>query len=267
VSLEARNLYVRLAGRLVLRGVTLRARPGELTVILGPNGAGKTTLLKTLACILTPLQGSVTLDGRDVCEMSMRERARLISYVPSVLPEPGLGQLTAEFVAASRYPLHRGLVLGPTREDLEEAVKVLAELSGENIAWRPLALTSSGERQKAIIAHGLARKPKVLLVDEPTSFLDLSARLLLYTKLLEEAHRGTIVVAATHDMILAALYASRVILLRDGRVFAEGRPEDVLTEDILEKLYGIHVKLVNVDGKRIPIPVAAVSLRRSLPVQ
>jgi iron complex transport system ATP-binding protein len=260
LNLEAVDVHVALSGKPVLRGVTFTARPGELTVVLGPNGAGKTTLLKTLACLLKPERGMVRLGGRSLCSMPAGERARLVSYIPSVLPEPGLGQLTAEFVAAGRYPLHHGLTLGPTREDIAEAVKLLAELSGENIAWRPLQETSSGERQKALIAHGLARRPRVLLVDEPTSFLDLAGRLLLYSKLLEEASRGAVVVAATHDMILASLYASRIILLKDGKIFADGRPEDVLSEDVLEKLYGVRVKLVEIDGKPIPIPVATLKL-------
>ena len=255
--LEARGLHVVLGGREVLRGVTVEARAGELTVVLGPNGSGKTTLLRTLAGLLRPSRGAVLLDGEPVHSMSPRRRARLIAYIPSELPEPGLGQLVAEFVAAGLYPLRRGLTARPSTGDLRLAVRALSELGGGGIAWQKLQATSSGERQRALIAHGLVRRPRVIVADEPTSFLDLAGRMLLYSRLLEEAHRGAVVVAATHDMILAALYATKLILLRDGQVLAEGRPEEVLSEDILERLYGVKVRLVEVDGRPIPIPVAA----------
>ena len=255
-GLRVDRVYVRLNGTVVLEDVSFEAPPGRLTVILGPNGAGKTTLLRVAAGLLRPERGEVLLDGRPVHSMRARERARLIAYIPAELPEPGLGQRVVEFVAASRYPLHHGLNLRPQPADYREALRALREIGADGIAWRPVSRVSSGEKQRAVIAHGLARHARLVLADEPTSFLDLSGRLRLYTLLRREASRGGIVVAATHDMLLAGLYADKLVLMESGRVVAEGNPWEVLREELLKRVFHVEVRVMRVDGRPVPVPVA-----------
>jgi len=254
--LRALGVYAERGGSPVLQGVTLEAPPGEVTVVLGPNGAGKTTLLQVLGGLHRPSRGRVLLGDLDVHALAARDRARLIAYVPAVLEAPGLGQTVEEFVAASRYPLHRGLGLGPGRGDLEEAQRQLSRVEADRLAGRRLSALSSGEKQRALLAHALARGARVLLVDEPTSFLDMRGKLLVYKLLREEARRGRVVVAATHDMLLAGLYADRVVLLSEGRVAAQGVPAEVLNPGLLEKVFHVKVELVELEGRVLPIPVS-----------
>ncbi|KSW12086.1 hypothetical protein CF15_04745 [Pyrodictium occultum] len=254
-GLRALDIRVELGGATILDGVSLEARPGLVTVVLGPNGAGKTTLLKTVAGLLEPSRGRVLLDGVEVHRLPPRERARRLAYIPAFLEAPGLGQSVEEFVAASRYPLRRSLALGPSERDLAEARRQLARVEAAGLAARRLAALSSGERQRALLAHALARGARALLADEPTSFLDLRGRLLTYKLLVEEARRGRIVVAATHDMVLAGLYADRVAVLHRGRVVAAGGPGEVLEPGLLEEVFGVRVEMARVAGRSVPVPV------------
>jgi iron complex transport system ATP-binding protein len=245
----------------VIRDVGFSAEPGELLVVLGPNGAGKTTLLRTIAGLHKPLSGKVLLRGTDVYEMNPRDRAKHIAYVPSALPSPGLGQSVAEFVAAGLYPARSGLALGPSRGDLEKAEKLLGKLGIGGLASRPLYATSSGERQRAQLAHALIRGPEVLVVDEPTSFQDMYGRVLMYSVLREYAESGRLVIVATHDMVLAALYATRILLLDKGRVVGDGDPGEVLARDVLERVFNVEIVFAEIGGRRIPVPVAPKARR------
>ena len=255
MTLQATGVTVKLQGYRVLSRVSLEAEPGKVTVILGPNGAGKTTLLRVLAGLLAPQEGNVLLGGRDIYSLSPRERARLIAYMPPELPAPGLGQSVVEYVAASRYPARSGLALGPSKEDIRDAHRALRLLQVEGLAWRALSATSSGERQRAQLAHVLLRGARALVVDEPTSFQDLRGRLLVYTLLEAQAAKGRIVIIATHDMTLASLYADHVIVLSSGRKVAEGSPEKVLEPNLLSRVFGVEVAMADIDGRSVPIPV------------
>ncbi|ALL01505.1 ABC-type cobalamin/Fe3+-siderophores transport systems, ATPase components [Pyrodictium delaneyi] len=254
-ELKALGVYARHGSKVVLEDVTMEARPGAVTVVLGPNGAGKTTLLRVLAGLHVPAQGRVFIGNRDVYKLPRMERARLIAYVPAVLESPGLGQTVEEFVAASRYPLHPGPRLGPQPGDLEEAQRQLRRVEAEKLAQQSLGKLSSGEKQRTLLAHALARDADVLLVDEPTSFLDLRGRLLVYKLLHEEARRGRVVVAATHDMMLAGLYADQVVLLSQGRIVAQGPPKDILHPRLLERVFQVKVEMTRLGDKHIPVPV------------
>ena len=258
MTLQAIGLYAGIGGRDIIRGVSLEAKPGLVTVILGPNGAGKTTLLRVLAGLLRPREGRVLLEGEDVYSMPPRLRAKRIAYMPPELPAPGLGQSVAEFVAASRYPYRRGLALGPSERDLEDAISLLRVLEIEELSERPLGATSSGEKQRAQIAHVLLRDAHVLVVDEPTSFQDLRGRLLIYTMLSAQAAKGRVVLIATHDMTLASLYADYIIVLDRGVKVAEGTPDEVLEARLLSKVFGVEVTMARIDGRDVPIPVRPV---------
>jgi iron complex transport system ATP-binding protein len=248
-GLVVRGLRVWRGGRLVVRGASFRAPAGVVTAVIGPNGAGKSSLLMGLAG-LAPARGEVLLGGVELLGLPPGERARLLSYAsPDPLPR-GLGQRVWEFVAASLYPVSPpGLGLPPGGR--EAALRVLRLLGAEGLAdWRLLE-TSSGEAQRALVAHALARGAPVVVLDEPTSFQDIRGRLLVYRSLARYAEeRGAVVLVATHDFVLAALHAGHVVAVEGGRVVAEGASGEVLQPELLERLYGVKVA-----ERPVPVPV------------
>lgn len=205
-------------GPAVLTGVTLDARPGELTALLGPNGAGKSTLLRTVAGLLPTVSGTVTLDGADLLALSPAARARRVAVVLTERVDPGL--LTAwELVALGRHPHTgpRGTLRPADRAAVDDA---LAAVRASAFADRRVGRLSDGERQRVLVARALAQAPDLLLLDEPTAFLDAPSRVSVTGLLRRLAReRGIVVVVSTHDVELALRVADRVWLLdRDGGV-------------------------------------------------
>ncbi len=254
-GLVARGVSGGYGARVVVRGVSLRAAPGRVTAVVGPNGSGKTTLLRLLAGLLEPLEGVVEACGRRLAGLDPRSRARLVAYVPAAAPR-GLGQLVEEYVAAGRYPLWGGLRSTPREEDLEAARGALSRLEALGLAHRRVGELSSGEAQRASLAHGVARGAPVLLVDEPTSFQDVRGRLLVYRALRGEAGRGAVVVVATHDFVLAGLYADHVVVVSGGRVVAQGAPGEALTPSVVGEVFRVRAEWVEAPGLgRLLVPV------------
>ncbi len=222
----------------VLKNVGFTAERGELLAIIGPNGAGKSTLLKAMVGILTPT-GKVRLDGRDLIRMKPRERARLITYVPqSSFPE--FAFTIEEFVEMGAYA---------TRGNVESALKRVGLWERRR---KPVTNLSGGEYQLALIARALAQGSEVILLDEPTSHLDINHALDVM-ELLRELREEKIVIAVLHDLNLALSYADRLILLNRGEKRWEGKP-DALEADVLEDVYGVKVRIETVDGSRVVIP-------------
>ena len=224
--------------REVLRNVEFTAERGELFAVIGPNGAGKSTLLKAMVGILEP-EGSVRLDGRDVLSMKPRERAKLITYVPqSSFPE--FAFTIEEFVEMGAYA---------TRGDVEGALRHVGLWERRN---EPVTSLSGGEYQLALIARALAQGSEVILLDEPTSHLDINHALTIM-ELLNGMKSGKIVIAVLHDLNLALRYADRLMLLHSGRKHWEGKPGE-LRPETLEEVYGVKVKIAGVDGHRVVVP-------------
>jgi len=221
---------------IAIRNVSLVMASGELTCLLGPNGAGKTTLLRALAGLLRPSAGAVELDGVPLAAMTARVRARRIAYVPQVSPD-GLPLTVREMVALGRQPhlVGRFHAAAADRMAVEDA---LAALGLTALADRPCSALSGGEWRRMLIAQGLAQEPEVLLLDEPTAFLDPPARyqVLAHVRVLA-AGRGLIAVAALHDVFLARVHADCAVLLREGCVVAGGPPAAVLDPAHLSELY------------------------------
>jgi iron complex transport system ATP-binding protein len=230
------------SGPTVLHSVDAHVEPGEVVALIGPNGAGKSSLLRVAAGVLRPSAGRVLLDGADVAELSARQRARRIAVVPQEGPVPN-GLLVPEMVALGRTPYVR-MLLGPTASDRRAVDWAIAVAGVEALADRFVDELSGGERQRVILARALAQEPRLLLLDEPTANLDLHhqvAMLELVRGLTRE--RGLAVVAAVHDLQLAALYCDRVVMLSEGRVVSQGPPEAVLTPPLLEKTFRQRVVL------------------------
>lgn len=224
----------------VLEGVTFQARPGELIGIVGPNGSGKTTLVKALSRALRPLSGQVMLDGRDIWSLSAQAFARKVAVVPQDITV--LFDLTVlEMTMLGRHP-HLGRLRLENSRDEDLALRCLAQVGADHLATRPVGQISGGERQRVIIARALAQEPSVLLLDEPTSSLDISHQsqtLSLVSSLADE--RGLAVVAVLHDLNLAAAWCQKLVALQDGRIAAEGAPVEVLTEANLARIWQTHM--------------------------
>ncbi|QEL21043.1 ABC transporter ATP-binding protein [Limnoglobus roseus] len=235
-NLTADEITAGYPDRPVLAAVTLAVRAGEFMALIGPNGAGKTTLLRSLGRQLRPARGTVALDGVAVWDRSPGWTAQRIALALQG-GERDRPLTVAEVVSLGRAP-HRGWVL-PFRAEDRHAVEVaLARAGLADFAERRVTELSAGEAQRVGLARALAQEPAVLLVDEPTSHLDLRFQGEVLDQLRRLARDGLAVVAALHDLNLAALWADRVVLLAAGRVVAVGTPDEVLKADALSAAYG-----------------------------
>ena len=229
----------------VLNNLTFDMAPGEIVGVIGPNGSGKTSLLKILAKLMRPLEGSVRLFGEPLETMTQREVARVVALVPQESQQ--IFPFTiAETVLMGRFPHRRsnsgfGRLVGIGWEepgDLSLAQQAMEDADVVHLASRSIRDVSGGERQRVMIARALAQQPQVLLLDEPTAFLDLHHQLdicRILRRLNEE--RGLTVVLVSHDLNLASQYCDRLMLLHEGRIFRMGSPNDVICPEILEAVY------------------------------
>jgi iron complex transport system ATP-binding protein len=223
----------------VLREVNLEVRASEVLALLGPNGAGKTTLLRVLAGVLRPRAGTV---------MAPQPRARHVAYLSQSEPLPS--EFTAlEVVRLGRLP-HGGLWGRETAADRTAVRRALERTASVELADRPLGELSGGERQRVALARALAQDPKVLLLDEPTNHLDLAHQESLLASLRAEASEGLAVVLVVHDLNLAAR-ADRCVILQEGRVVADGPPEEALRPSLLSEVYGVNLAALPGPGGRL----------------
>ena len=240
--LNARNISVRFGDRDVLRDVSLTATAGEIVALLGPNGAGKTTLLRTLNGTVAVQHGEILFDGSPLGSRSRREIAKSIAVVAQE-NETKFPITVLEFVLAARFA--HGAAFGwETPEDIGAAERSLRACDLERYGGRLMNELSGGERQRVVLARALAAETRVLLLDEPTANLDLAHQALMF-RLVRDRCRSceTTAVVITHDLNLAAGFADRVVLLKDGSVVASGPPEDVLTEGNVRHVYDVNVLL------------------------
>jgi iron complex transport system ATP-binding protein len=245
--LSARDLSFAYHGgedsREVFTGVSLELAAGELVALAGPNGAGKTTLLKVLSGVLPPQSGEVRLDGRPLGAFSPKEIARQIAFVGQELAAD-FSFTVEELVLLGRSP-HLGTMAVETQRDFGIAREAMRSTGVEALADRAIDEISGGERQRAFLAMALAQEPRVLLLDEPASHLDLAHEIAFFDLLAAlVASKQLAVLVAGHDLNIAADYASRLAVLAGGRLVADGPPEDVLTEDLLVKHWGARAMVV-----------------------
>ncbi|MEM9974202.1 MAG: ABC transporter ATP-binding protein [Pseudomonadota bacterium] len=241
MSLEIRGITAGYRGHAVLHRVSAAALAhGSFTALIGPNASGKSTLLKAIAGLIQPSAGSVILDGSDLAEIGRRQRAQRVAYMPQAY---GCNALLTVFESVLLALKQTGgwRVRG---ENLERVAKTLARLDLAHLADRGIAELSGGQAQMVAVAQTLVRGPKVILLDEPTSALDLHHQLSILTSVRAEAVAAApIVVAALHDLNLAAKFCDRLIVLGGGRIVADGAPEDVLARDIIGETYRVRADL------------------------
>src|SRR5919108_3797332 len=240
-AIETQNLSFAYGERCVLNGVSARIEKGEMVGLLGPNGSGKTTLLKIISGVL-PASDNVKIDDRKIGSYNRRELSRLFAVVPQ---EHAINfpYTVTEVVLMGRASHHSSLALeGET--DLEVARQSMEMTATLALADRYLHELSGGEKQRVVIARALAQEPEILLLDEPSAFLDLrhQVHILELMRRLNRERQLTII-AAMHDLNLAALFFPRLLMLSDGRVHRDGSPAEVLTEETITEVYGIRVKV------------------------
>ncbi len=240
--LEARSLSHRygVSAPEVLRDVTFTIERGELAGIVGPNGAGKSTLLGLLAGFAKPSAGEIALLGRPLGQWRRLDLARKVAYVPQAVP-PDVTFTALEVALAGRHP-HVGWLGFESANDLAVARRALARLDAARLEDRRLCELSGGEQARVLVARALAQEPELLLLDEPTAFLDVGHRLDLYDRLREENRdRGLTVLVVTHDLNLASEYCGRLLLLDRGALVADGAPSAVLTAERISEVYACRV--------------------------
>jgi len=246
------NLLVDVDGHRLLDNVSLHVDAGEWVCILGPNGAGKTTLLHSIAG-LVKTRGRIEIDGRPFHSVHARDRARSVALVPQVpIVPPGVRVI--DYVLLGRTP-HIALLASAARGDVAAAWDALEALDLADLAGRAVDSLSGGERQRALIARALAQDAPIILLDEPTTSLDIGHQqdvLDLVDRL--RHYRRLTVLSTMHELTLAGQYADRLVLVRDGRVVHEGVPDDVLTTENLARYYGARVVVVEGPHGRVVVP-------------
>jgi iron complex transport system ATP-binding protein len=241
--LEGHKLTIGYPDRVVGAGLDVNLERGEVLALLGPNGGGKTTLLKTLLGLLAPKAGEVRLDGATLASRSIRERARLIAYVPQT--HVATFAFSVQAVVLMGRTAHGDLFARPTAKDRQVAATMLDRLGIAELAERPYTMISGGERQLVLLARALAQEPRFIVLDEPTASLDFGNQGKVMGEIRKLAASGHGVLFTTHDPNHAMRAADRAYLLRDGARIGEGPTGAVLTRDQLEALYGAPVDLIS----------------------
>lgn len=240
--LEIENLHAGYDRAERLHGVSARFRPGTLTAIIGPNGCGKTTLLKCAAGLLKPWSGEIRLDGENYARMEPREVARRAAYMPQSRVAPGIS--VRRLAEHGRYPYLRfGHDL--SAEDRRIVSEALRRAGMEDKSASAVSRLSGGERQRAYIAMMLAQEAKLLLLDEPTTYLDPAAQFMVMELLSALAREGRAVAAVLHDLPLAMRYADRVLLMRGGEIALDGTPEELFRSGLLDEVFGIRARKID----------------------
>jgi iron complex transport system ATP-binding protein len=250
--LKVERLSFGYGKRLVLQGVELELNKGEILVLLGPNGCGKTTLLKCINRILKPMNGVVFIEGKNYFEMSEKEIARSIGYVPQD-HKPPFPYRVLDFVLLGRSP-YLGIFSSPGEEDRMIALESLRAVGIEHFADRAYTELSGGERQLVLLARALATSSKILLLDEPTAHLDFrNTHRVLSTirKIVKE--RTLSAVMTLHDPNLAYRYADRIALVGNRMILRIGSPSEIITEELLREVYGVDVRVLNLDGLKFAV--------------
>ena len=240
-AFSASDVSVRIAGNTIVDEVSIAGERGRVLGIIGPNGAGKTTILKVLAGLHKPSAGSVTIGGTRIDKMPASTRSTRVAYVPQ---STGLHPFTAlEMVLMGRYPHLRRFQI-EAEDDAGIAISAMKRMHVEQFQDRRVDTLSGGERQRVLLARALAQQGDVLFVDEPISSLDIKHQLMSLQVLKDEAIKREVAVCAVlHDLNMAARYCDQLVLMSNGRVVANGEPENVITEESIHSVFGVHARV------------------------
>ena len=260
--LEAQHLSLGYRDRSVIEELDLRIPPGEITVIVGANACGKSTLLRSLSRLLAPREGQVLLDGKQVHQMPAKELARTLGLLPQspIAPE---GITVADLVGRGRHP-HQKVFSRWTAKDEEAVAAALEATNTLDLAERAVDELSGGQRQRVWIAMALAQQTELLLLDEPTTFLDVSHQVEVLDLLTDlNQSSGTTIVMVLHDLNLAARYADHLVAIAEGTVHQSGTPEEVLTAEMVQSVFGIASQIIEdpTSGRPLMLPLGRHRVR------
>ncbi|WP_103530358.1 ABC transporter ATP-binding protein [Streptomyces sp. SM11] len=259
--LAARGITVGYGDRTVIDQLDVAVPPGVITTIIGPNGCGKSTLLRTLTRLLKPAGGTVVLDGEDIGRLRTRDVAKKLGLLPQapVAPE---GLTVADLVARGRHP-HQSWLRQWSSDDVDVVRRALAMTGVADLADRPVDSLSGGQRQRVWISMTLAQGTDLLLLDEPTTYLDL-AHAIDVLDLVDDLHEsGRTVVMVLHDLNLATRYSDNLVVMRAGAVLAQGHPRDVITAELLYEAFGLRAKVIDdpVGDRPLIVPIGRAHVR------
>lgn len=255
-SLAAEGVTLGYGDRTIVDSLDLRVPAGRVTTIVGANACGKSTLLKAMARLLTPSSGQVLLDGKAIHRLPTKQVARVLGLLPQSPIAPD-GIAVSDLVSRGRHP-HQGALSRWTSADDAAVARALEATDVTHLADRPVDELSGGQRQRVWIAMALAQETDVLLLDEPTTFLDISHQIDVLDLLTDlNRERGTTVAMVLHDLNLAARYADHLVAMAQGQVIAAGDPGDVLTEDTVRRVFGLDSRVVPdpLTGRPMVIPI------------
>ena len=256
-QLAAEKLSLGYGPRDIVSDLTVNIPPGKITIVIGANACGKSTLLKGLGRLLAPRSGAVYLDGRSISELPTREVARLVGILPQSPTAPE-SITVADLVGRGRYP-HQGWLRTWTTQDTEAVATALELTDTLEFAERSVDELSGGQRQRVWIAMALAQATDVLLLDEPTTFLDINHQIEVLD-LLSDLNRGSgkTIVIVLHDLNMAARYADQIIAMKAGAIIAQGAPQEVVTSEIVEQVFGLEARIIEdpVSGTPLVLPVS-----------
>ena len=261
-TLRVEDLTLRYGDRTVIEGLDLSVLPGRVTSIVGANASGKSTLLRSMSRLLTPRSGQVLLDGEQVHRMPAKQLARTLGLLPQspITPE---GITVADLVGRGRHP-HQGIFSRWSAADDEAVAAALDTTRSAELADRPVDELSGGQRQRVWIAMALAQDTDVLLLDEPTTFLDVSHQVEVLDLLTDlNSARGITIVMVLHDLNLAARYSDQLVMISAGAVRASGPPAEVLTEEGVQEVFGLTSRVIDdpVSGLPLVLPIGRHRVR------
>ncbi|SNS56833.1 iron complex transport system ATP-binding protein [Micrococcales bacterium KH10] len=255
-SLTAEQITLAYGDRVVVADLDLTITPGAVTAIVGANGCGKSTVLRAIARLLPPRSGRVLLDGKLIHHMPSREVARTVGLLPQspIAPE---GIVVSDLVGRGRHP-HQGLFSPWSKEDDQAVSEALIATGTLDLADRAVDELSGGQRQRVWIAMALAQQTDILLLDEPTTFLDVAHQIEVLDLLADLKHNhGKTVVMVLHDLNLAARYADVLVAVRDGQIHSSGKPSEVMTEQAVADIFGLQCQVIDdpVSGQPLVVPI------------
>lgn len=251
--IDIQNLSFSYNGKPFIENLNFSLADGTLTALIGENGSGKSTLLKLLTGNEKLSNGIIWADGKNTKKLSRRDRAKHISYFPQSRPVPDMQAL--DVVLMGRYPYMHGKFLIPEQERLF-CLKMMQKMEIAHFAERNMQTLSFGERQKVYLVMQMVQNTPNLLLDEPTNFLDISAKFAMLAALTEMKMQGKCILCVLHDISLAMQYADRIIVMKNGNVFADGTPETLYQNGSIAKAFGVTIRRSEQDGKNIYVILA-----------
>jgi len=259
LNLIVKDLEFCYTSRTILNKISLELHPREMLGVIGPNGSGKSTLIQCIDGLLKPKTGSILLDGNDLKNISRKEMAKKVGYVPQTTSRSFFPSTVLDTVLMGRRP-HLGW--RSSNKDVKNVIGVLRLIGIEDLAMRDINELSGGQQQKVLIARAIAQDPSILLLDEPTSNLDIKHQLEVIEIIREKVmERNISAIMAVHDLNLAAKYTDRIVMMKDGKIFAAGTPDKVLTPENIRSVYGVVAEVINNNGTS-PHIIPLRSLRR-----